>query len=147
MIPPTSSLASSIQSQLGGLQAPHPLEHEVGNLDHLDVDLCGRFQLIRPTPVNHLATVAAAAVASAASNVSNIGTNLPTHAALNVLQRSSNASTPNTIPSTAGSISAGTPLSNGGVLNSSSPKVSIPVDPAPRKPSTVAGHSVCSVFL
>ena len=29
LIPPTSSLASSIQNQLGGLQAPHPLEHEV----------------------------------------------------------------------------------------------------------------------
>ncbi|KAE9550976.1 hypothetical protein FO519_005813 [Halicephalobus sp. NKZ332] len=124
LMPPTS-LAGNIQNQLGGLQASHPLEHE----------------LIRPTPVNHLATVAAAAVASAASNVSSIATNLQAHAALNAIQRSSNASTPNTILSTAGSISAGTPMSNGGVLNSSSPKVSIPVDPAPRKPSTVAGHS------
>uniref|UniRef100_A0AC34PXC4 Uncharacterized protein n=1 Tax=Panagrolaimus sp. JU765 TaxID=591449 RepID=A0AC34PXC4_9BILA len=65
-------------------------------------------ELIRPTPVNLQAQVA-----------------------LNALQRSSNASTPNPPSSAPGSANNG---------HSSSPKVSIPVDPAPRKASSVTAH-------
>lgn len=98
-------------NSLGSVGPSHPLEHE----------------LIRPTPVNHLASAAAAL----AANTNNLNT-------LNVLQRSSNASTPNPPSSAPG-------LTNNG--HSSSPKVSIPLDPAPRKASSVAVHPVRSFSI
>lgn len=127
-MPPNSSLATNVNTHMSGIQ-PHPLEHE----------------LIRPTPVNHLASVAAAAVASHAASCSNASsTPHVQNSSLNALQRSSNTSTPN--PSAGGSLSAGTPLSNGGVMNSSSPKVNIPVDPAPRKASQTTLNSVSFLY-
>jgi hypothetical protein len=104
-------------------------------------------ELIRPTPVNHL-LAAAAATANAASAASNSLNPVMAaqQAAINALQqRSSNTSTPNlattSTASTAGVMSASATPNGHHNIPSASPKVSIPVDPAPRKSSSaVAGH-------
>jgi hypothetical protein len=105
-------------------------------------------ELIRPTPVNHLLAAATANVASvAAANSLSNSVAQAQQAALNALQqRSSNTSTPNlqtstSTGSTVGGLSASATPNGHHNIPSASPKVSIPVDPAPRKSSSaVAGH-------